>query len=238
MQCLPSSLEELSLTSINAVRLVVPLPVAAEPAVTAAAAGVGGGAFNYFQPQQQGRVGLPLTKLRSLALDGNFGLCDELMIRMLGQLPALQALSLVLAGRQMLTAAGLAACCCSQKLHALLVSDYREAPLSLDQSCVAGLKGLARLRHLKLSTPDIVHAELHPEMFTSFSKLRRLDLVGCQEQAAASLGAALPFCCMKYKPEWGEPAASSGGEQGQVAGIVAAEQPAAAAVPMVVVAAN
>jgi hypothetical protein len=238
MQCLPSSLEELSLTSINAVRLVVPLPVAADAAGPAE-----NSCFPVFQQQvvQQKQLGLPLTKLHSLALDGNFGLCDELLVRMLGQLPALQSLSLVLAGRQTLTASGLAACCCSQALSTLLVSDYREAPLSLDQSCVAGLRGCARLRHLKLSTPDIVHAELRPEMFSSFRKLRRLDLVGCQEQAASSLGAALPFCCMKYKPEWGESSSSSnssngGAQQGQVAGLAPLDQPAA--VPVIAVAAT
>jgi hypothetical protein len=77
--------------------------------------------------------------------------------------------------------------------------------LCLSQASFAGLSGsgaLSRLRHLKLSTPDIVHAELVPSVYAGFTKLRRLDLVGCQEQAVSALGAALPLCCIKPVSEW------------------------------------
>lgn len=47
-----------------------------------------------------------------------------------------------------------------------------------------------------------MHAELLPAVYAGFTKLRRLDLVGCQEQAAAALGAVLPLCCIKPGPEW------------------------------------
>lgn len=67
---------------------------------------------------------------------------------------------------------------------------------------LAGSGGLSRLRHLKMSTPDVVHAELLPAVFAGFTKLRRLDLVGCQDKAAAALGGTLPLCCIKPGPEW------------------------------------
>jgi hypothetical protein len=177
---LPSSLQELSLTSISTVRLVV--PTAAQCAAAA------------------------LPKLRSLVLDGSFGLTDALLQIVVAAAPRLSALTLVLTGRQGFSSAGLAAVAAALPgLSSLLLSDYREAPLCLSQASLAGLSGavgLAKLRHLKLSTPDVVHAELLPSVFAGFSKLRRLDLVGCQDQAAAALGPALPLCCIKHSPEW------------------------------------
>jgi hypothetical protein len=177
---LPSSLQELNLTSISTVRLAV--PTAAQCAAAA------------------------LPKLRSLLLDGSFGLTDALLQIVVAAAPRLSALTLVLTGRQGLSSAGLAAVAAALPgLSSLLLSDYREAPLCLSQASLAGLSGavgLAKLRHLKLSTPDVVHAELLPSVFAGFSKLRRLDLVGCQDQAAAALGAALPLCCIKHSPEW------------------------------------
>lgn len=119
-------------------------------------------------------------------------------------------------GRQTLSSNGLqaalaasaaavrASCGTSKGLGSLSLSDYREAPLCLSQASLAGLSkaGLSRLRHLKLSTPDVVHAELLPSVFAGFTKLRRLDLVGCQDQAASALGAVLPLCCIKPGSEW------------------------------------
>eukprot|EP00882_Tetradesmus_deserticola_P001710 GHRQ01001839.1.p1 GENE.GHRQ01001839.1~~GHRQ01001839.1.p1 ORF type:complete len:641 (+),score=278.24 GHRQ01001839.1:440-2362(+) len=189
---LPSSLQELSLTSISTVRLAV--PTAAQCATAA------------------------LPKLRSLVLDGSFGLTDALLQVVVAAAPRLAALTLVLTGRQGLSSAGLAAVAAALPgLTALLLSDYREAPLCLSQASLAGLSGavgLAKLRHLKLSTPDVVHAELLPSVFAGFSKLRRLDLVGCQDQAAAALGSALPLCCIRHSVEW---AANSSAAAGQAA---------------------
>jgi hypothetical protein len=190
--CLPRALEELSLTSISSVRLAPPAPF--DPAFMSAHA---------------------LGSLRSLALDGNFGLNDALLPALTAQLPALRGLALVLAGRQALTGEGLAAAVGALPqpgaLASLLVTDYREGPLALDQGCLSGLApALPRLRHLKLSTPDIVHAALRPEAFAAFTKLRRLDLVGCQELAAAALAGALPLCCCKPGPEWAGDAAAGG----------------------------
>jgi hypothetical protein len=180
LQHLPSSLQELSLTSISTVRLAV--PAAAQHPTPA------------------------LPQLRSLVLDGSFGLTDSLLQAVVAAAPCLSALTLVLTGRQGLSSAGLAAVAAALPgLTSLLLSDYREAPLCLSQASLAGLSGavgLAKLRHLKLSTPDVVHAELLPSVFAGFSKLRRLDLVGCQDQAAAALGAVLPLCCIKHSPEW------------------------------------
>jgi hypothetical protein len=39
-------------------------------------------------------------------------------------------------------------------------------------------------------------------VFSGLVKLRRLDLVGCQDQAAAALGGVLPLCCIRPGPEW------------------------------------
>jgi hypothetical protein len=190
--CLPRGLEELALTSISSVRLAPPAPF--DPAYMSAP---------------------PLGALRVLALDGNFGLNDALLPALTAQLPALRSLALVLAGRQALTGAGLAAAAAALPrrgaLGALLVTDYREGPLALDQGCLSGLApALPRLRHLKLSTPDIVHAALRPGAFLGFTKLRRLDLVGCQDLAAAALAAALPLCCCKPTPEWAGDAPAPG----------------------------
>uniref|UniRef100_A0A383VU83 F-box domain-containing protein n=1 Tax=Tetradesmus obliquus TaxID=3088 RepID=A0A383VU83_TETOB len=180
VQHLPCSLEELSLTSISTVRLAVP------------------------SAAQRSTPALP--QLRSLVLDGCFGLTDSLLQALVAAAPRLAALTLVLTGRQGLSSAGLAAVAAALPgLASLLLSDYREAPLCLSQASLAGLSGvvgLAQLRHLKLSTPDVVHAELLPSVFAGFSKLRRLDLVGCQDQAAAALGLVLPLCCIKHSPEW------------------------------------
>lgn len=177
---LPARLTELQLTSINAVRLVVP----------------------------KTEEGEGLGHLESLSLDGNFGVCDDLLASLCSQLPLLQHLALVLLGRQTLSAIGLRSVAQLPVLGSLVVQDYREAPLCLSQACLNGLSGLATLRQLKLSTPDIVHAELQPDVFTGFSKLRRLELVGCQEQAAAALSDHLPLCCMRPRPDWA-------GEEGQ-----------------------
>ncbi|KIZ03499.1 hypothetical protein MNEG_4461 [Monoraphidium neglectum] len=203
--CLPRGLEELSLTSISSVRLAPPAPF--DPAYMAAP---------------------PLGALRALALDGNFGLNDALLPALTAQLPALRSLSLVLAGRQALGGGGLAAAAAALPapgaLAALLITDYREGPLALDQGCLAGLAPhLPRLRHLKLSTPDIVHAALRPESFSPFTRLRRLDLVGCQDQAAEALAGALPLCCCKPRPGW------AGEEAGATAGPGPAEGAQAAA---------
>ncbi|GBF98171.1 hypothetical protein Rsub_10583 [Raphidocelis subcapitata] len=196
--CLPRGLEELSLTSIAAVRLAPPAPF--DPAFMAAP---------------------PLGSLRSLALDGNFGLNDALLPALTAGLPALRTLALVLAGRQALGGAGLAGAVRAlpeaARLACLLVTDYREGALALDQGCLEGIAAAApRLRHLKLSTPDIVHAALQPERFAAFTKLRRLDLVGCQDQAAAALAGVLPLCCCKPGPAWA-------GEEGGEAAPAAAE---------------
>jgi hypothetical protein len=203
---LPCSLEELSLTSISTVRLAVPRSSAfsntnyssstflgpADP-TTAAAAAVASTAP-------------VLAHLHSLVMDGNFGISDELLAGLVAHTPNLRSLTLVLAGRQTLSGSGLAAVAHQvPQLSCLLLSDYREAPLCLNQACLCGLAaagGFAKLRHLKLSTPDVVHAELQPTAFAGFSKLRRLDLVGCQDQAAAALGAALPLCCIKHASDW------------------------------------
>ena len=197
---LPRALEELSLTSIAAVRLSPPAPF--DPAFMAAP---------------------PLGALRRLALDGNFGLSDALLPALTSQLPALRSLSLVLAGRQALSGAGLAAAAAALPapgaLEALLVTDYREGPLALDQGCLEGLAPrLPRLRHLKLSTPDIVRAALQPARFAPFARLRRLDLVGCQELAAAALAGALPLCCCKPSPEWAGEGAGAAAAEGAGAG--------------------
>lgn len=186
--CLPRTLEELALTSITSVRLAPPAP---------------------YDPTYM--AGPPLGALRSLALDGNFSLNDSLLPTLTAQLPALRSLSLVLAGRQALSAGGLAAAAralaAPGALGSLLITDYREGPLALDQGCLEGLAAaLPRLRHLKLSTPDIVHAALQPERFAAFKKLRRLDLVGCQELAAEALREALPLCCCKPGPMWADDA--------------------------------
>lgn len=196
---LPRTLEELSLTSISSVRLTPPAPF--DPAYMAAP---------------------PLGALRSLALDGNFGLNDALLPALTTQLPALRSLALVLAGRQVLSGEGLAAAVralpAPGALATLLITDYREGPLALDQACLEGLAAaLPRLRHLKLSTPDIVRAALQPERFAAFKKLRRLDLVGCQELAAAALAGVLPLCCCKPGPDWaGEGEAAAGAAAAEV----------------------
>lgn len=190
--CMPRSLEELSLTSISCVRVAPPAPF--DPAYMSAP---------------------PLGALRALALDGNFSLNDALLPALSAQLPALRSLSLVLAGRQALTGVGLATAAralpAPARLASLVIVDYREGPQALDQSCLEGLAPVVqRLRHLKLSTPDIVHAALTPERFAPFTKLRRLDLVGCQDLAAAALAAALPLCCCKPAPGWaGDDAAAA-----------------------------
>lgn len=202
---LPSSLEELSLTSISTVRLAVPRSAAfsntnyssstflgpADPAAAAAAAAL---------------TSPVLPNLHSLVMDGNFGMSDELLAGLVAHTPYLASLTLVLAGRQTLSGTGLAAVAQQvPQLSSLLLSDYRESPLCLNQACLCGLAatgGFAKLRHLKLSTPDVVHAELLPTAFAGFSKLRRLDLVGCQDQAAAALGSALPLCCIKHASDW------------------------------------
>lgn len=90
---------------------------------------------------------------------------------------------------------------------------------------LAGSDGLSRLRHLKLSTPDVVHSELLPGVFAGFAKLRRLDLVGCQDKAAAALGAALPLCCIKPGPEWlgDSAAAAAAAAAGMAADVVPAD---------------
>jgi hypothetical protein len=129
----------------------------------------------------------------------------------------------------------------SRGLTSLSLSDYREAPLCLSQASLAGLAGsggLSRLRHLKLSTPDVVHAELLPSVFAGFTKLRRLDLVGCQDQAAVALCGVLPLCCIKPGAEWqgdsaaavaaaaatavGEPAAAAAADVDVMEGVLAA----------------
>lgn len=183
--CLPACLRELSLTSISSVRLVVPSSSAADGAAAAAA----------------------LPGLSKLAMDGNFGVCDTLVTALVAAVPCLSSLTLVLTGRQTLSAAGLSTAAAGlRNLNSLHLSDYREAPLCLSQACLSGLATTgnlgSQLRYLKLSTPDVVHAELSPSVFSGFSKLRRLDLVGCQEQAAAALAAALPLCCMKHTTDW------------------------------------
>jgi hypothetical protein len=248
---LPRGLRELSLTSISTVRLGLPpappqqpldsassCSSAAPPAAAAGAAQDTAAAASSSSSSGGGAPVAVLPRLRSLVLDGNFGVSDELLAALLGHAPRLSALSLVLAGRQTLTSDGLQAALAAAAaaaaaatggagaagLQALSVSDYREAPLCLSQASLAGLAaaGLGKLRHLKLSTPDVVHAELLPAVFAGFTKLRRLDLVGCQEQAAAALGGVLPLCCIKPGPEWA----------GDAAAVAAAAAAAAAAVAL------
>eukprot|EP00878_Enallax_costatus_P006288 GHUV01006592.1.p2 GENE.GHUV01006592.1~~GHUV01006592.1.p2 ORF type:complete len:501 (+),score=189.27 GHUV01006592.1:1221-2723(+) len=187
---LPASLQELSLTSISSVRLAVPSSSNITAADSAAAV-----------------AGAPLSGLSKLAMDGNFGISDALVANLVAAAPHLTSLTMVLTGRQTLSAAGLATVAAGlRRLGNLHLSDYRESPLCLSQSCLLGLAATgdlgSQLRYLKLSTPDVVHAELLPGVFSGFSKLRRLDLVGCQDQAAAALAAALPLCCMKHTADW------------------------------------
>jgi hypothetical protein len=236
---LPPGLEALSLTSINCVRLAVPslhhLPGASSAAAAAAAGatpavavtvtpGSSSSSSSMAVSGSSSSSKLPLAHLTSLSIDGNFGVSDELLSGLVALVPRLSSLSLVLAGRQTLSATGLTALTALSGLRSLAVSDYREAPLSLDQSCVRRLAaGLQGLRQLQLSTPDIVHAELHPEVFMAFAKLRRLTLVGCQEQAAAALAGALPLCCLKHTPEWGAaPAAAAPAAAPEVPAVAAA----------------
>jgi hypothetical protein len=230
---LPRGLRELSLTSISTVRLGLP------PAPPAPAPGAPGAA------PAPARVPV-LPELRSLVLDGNFGVSDDLLGTLLRHAPQLASLSLVLAGRQTLSSEGLQAALAASAaaavaasaragsaLASLAVSDYREAPLCLSQASLAGLAtaGLSKLRHLKLSTPDVVHAELLPAVFAGFSKLRRLDLLGCQEQASAALGGVLPLCCIKPCPEWlGDVAAAAAAAAPPPAAAAMAEAAAPAAV--------
>lgn len=156
---------------------------------------------------------------------------DALLARLASVLPGLRRLALVLAGRQPLTCDGLAAVGALSELTALLVADYRDAPLCLHQGCLAGLAGaLRRLRSLKLSTHDIVHHELRPEVFAGFSKLRRLELVGCAEQAAAALAEQLPLCCMRPTPEWVEEKPVKPAAAAAAAEAMAVDAPAAQAV--------
>eukprot|EP00879_Flechtneria_rotunda_P005500 GHRR01005793.1.p1 GENE.GHRR01005793.1~~GHRR01005793.1.p1 ORF type:complete len:596 (+),score=233.50 GHRR01005793.1:1048-2835(+) len=231
MACLPPALEELSLTSISTVRLALPAaPKGCSPANCSATG----------SSASQPNVLLP--SLRSLVLDGNFGLCDELLGTIVFQAPCMRSLTLVLTGRQTLSASGLS-CVANgaSQLTSLLLSDYREAPLCLSQACVESLSanGLgSNLRHLKLSTPDVVHAELQPAVFAGFRKLRRLDLLGCQDQAATALGPALPLACIKHSAEWaGDAAAVTNANSGAVDiannGGVGVEGVAVAAAPLV-----
>lgn len=213
---LPTSVQELSLTSISSVRLAVPssLATATDRGAAASAATA------------------PLRGLSRLTMDGNFGISDVLLTNLVAAAPHLTSLTMVLTGRQTLSAAGLAAVAAGLcRLGNLHLSDYREAPLCLSQSCLSGLATTgtlgSQLRYLKLSTPDVVHAELLPGVFSGFSKLRRLDLVGCQDQAAAALAAALPLCCMKHTADW------PGDGAGHAAAAVAEGPPAAAEVPAV-----
>jgi hypothetical protein len=172
--CLPPRLSTLSLTSIATVRLSLPGP-----------------------------AGLPA--LRQLSLDGVFGVDDALLAGLVDAAPRLAGLTLVLTGRQGLSGAGLrAAAPRLPRLRQLHVSDYREAPLCLSQGALAGLAdaGLAALRGLKLSTPDVVHAQLSPDAYAGLTKLRRLDLVGAADAAASALGRSLPLCCIKHSADW------------------------------------
>lgn len=211
---LPPGLEELNLTSISTVRLTLPPPP--PPAGSKAA-------------------GTVLPALRSLLLDGNFGVSDELLASLLGHAPQLASLTLVLTGRQTLSGDGLQAALAASAsvaaatggthgLSSLLLSDYREAPLCLTQASLAGLAaaGLSRIRHLKLSTPDVVHAELQPAVFAGFTKLWRLDLVGCQDKAVAALSGVLPLCCIKPCSEWLGDAPSSPAPAAEAAAAVPA----------------
>lgn len=215
---LPPGLQELNLTSISTVRLGLPPPPQRQqqqqqpmPAVAVPFAPP-----RPFVAMSMAPAAPVLPNLHSLVLDGNFGVSDELLGSLLAHAPQLYSLNLVLAGRQTLTSHGLQAALSasaaaasaswgvSKGLGSLSISDYREAPLSLSQASLAGLAGagLSRLHHLKLSTPDVVHSELLPAVFAGFTKLRRLDLVGCQDQAAAALSAVLPLCCIKPTAEW------------------------------------
>lgn len=208
--CLPLSLRELSLTSISTVRLAVPSSSSSSGEAAGSCAVVA------------------LPNLVKLTLDGNFGVSDVLLQSLVNVAPNLAALTMILTGRQTLSAAGLEAAAAGLvNLSSLHMSDYREAPLCLSQACLSGLAAVGnlgtKLRQLKLSTPDVVHAELLPNVFSGFTKLRRLDLVGCQEQAAAALAAALPLCCMKHTADWaGEGSAAA-------APAAVAEAPAVAA---------
>ncbi len=149
--------------------------------------------------------GSEVPALEALELDGNFGVSDELLASLCGLFPGLQALTLVLLGRQTLTPAGFARVAGLAQLRALAVRDLRDcasAPV-LGQGCVGALAPLAaRLRSLRLSTPDLLRRELLPACFESFARLRELQLAGCQEVAEEALAGALPLCCMRPRAGW------------------------------------
>jgi len=233
---LPPGLQELNLTSISNVRLGLPPPPQRQQQQAMPAVAVPFAPPRPFVAMSVSPAAPALPNLHSLVLDGNFGVSDDLLGSLLAHAPQLYSLNLVLAGRQTLTSHGLQAALSasaaaasaswgvSKGLGSLSISDYREAPLSLSQASLAGLAGagLSRLHHLKLSTPDVVHSELLPAVFAGFTKLRRLDLVGCQDQAAAALSAVLPLCCIKPTPEWAADSPAA------VAAVVAAAAAAAA----------
>jgi hypothetical protein len=143
--------------------------------------------------------------LEVLELDGNFGISDGLLAALCGLFPGLQALTLVLLGRQPLTQAGFAHVARLRGLRALAVRDLRDGACVpvLAQSCVRPLAPLAaRLRSLRLSTPELLARELQPACFQLFARLRELQLAGCQEQAEAALAGDLPLCCMRPRAGW------------------------------------
>lgn len=260
---LPSQLEQLALTSIHAVRLGV--VVSGE--------------------EEDAKVLLPC--LRRLSVDGHFCVADDtLEVLVAGGVnggggeggegadaspnphcrrrASLEHLALTLVGRQPLTARGLQRALAGgggASLRSLLVHDYRDGALAMDQRCVAAgarvavggggavagsgavavvgptaaaaitttptlttttlASALPRLRALRLSTPDVVHAALVPSCYSGYGRLRRLDLVGSQEQAAASLSALLPLCCMR--PRHGVQQVQQAQQQQQQAALLAAQ---------------
>lgn len=148
---------------------------------------------------------IKFKKLQTLTLDGNFCLNDDGFGVLCTSCPGLQRLSLVLMGKQYLTASGLGALARCKRLVQLSVQDFREGPVCLSQECLRALSPLGKtLRLLRISTPDLANNVLLPQCFESFRKLHRLQLASasCQTQAAEVLGPKLPLCSIKPCPAW------------------------------------